>query len=651
MKFGLRERILLPTLVLIILGMGFTIYFSNKYSKESISEITDNSMIKAAAETAGNLDNWIESRELVLQTLSEIRIFQRACVNDFQGRTLRKTANENLKEYVEKHDIFNSVSIVDGSGKVVASSSDKRIDLDISDRDYFVDTIKKNQPHVQAVKSKITGKVVVINAAPLVNDSKVCGIMYSTLNFEDFTKEYIDNIKIGENGYIFITNEKGLVLHHPVKKLIFEAGLDQYEFGKKMLKEKNGYMQYLWSGVPTISAFNQAEKTGWLVVTRVDPGEIYQGINKLQNINLTIAGITIVLMCAAIVLLVRFVILNPVKKAVNFAKTISSGDLNASVSLNRNDELGELVQSLNSMGLRLKQMFNIEKLRELVKSLSEGSMNLKKISGDMDKEIQTAAEMAGAILKETSEMTDNINESASDLDVSTTNVTTIASGAEQMSSTISEIAENVEKTGNITKSAVDKARLSSQKIDQLGAAAKEIDDVTNTIRDISDQTNLLALNATIEAARAGEAGKGFAVVAGEIKELASQTASATKNIAEKIKNIQKSTEETVVDINEIAATIDDIHEFVGSVAAAIEEQSVTTREIAASVNEASSKISGLNEKMSYNSKSASSINNDISGMEEITGKLKKGSSNIGNSSFELEKISKEVKEVVDQFKI
>lgn len=651
MKFGLRERILLPTLVLIILGMGLTIYFSNKYSRESISEITDNSMIKSAQETVRNLDNWLESRELVLKTLSEVKIYQKACLNDFQGRALRKTASSNLKDYLEKHEIFQSVSIVDETGKVVASSSDERIDLDISDRDYFKNTVKNNKSSVQAVKSRITDKVVVINAAPLENEGKINGIIYSTLNFEEFTKQYIENIKIGENGYIFITDEKGLVLHHPAKKLIYKAGLYEYDFGKKMLNEKNGYMRYLWNNVPTISAFNQAEKTGWFVITRVDPAEVYAGINKLQRINLTIAGITILMMCISIILLVRFVILNPVKKAASFARKISSGDLNAQVTLNRKDELGELVQSLNSMGTRLKQMFNIEKLRELVKALSEGSMNLKKISGDMDREINTAVEMSGAIFRETSEMTDNLNESASDLDVSTANITTIASGAEQMSSTISEIAENVEKTGNITKTAVDRARLSSKKIDQLGAAAKEIDDVTNTIRDISDQTNLLALNATIEAARAGEAGRGFAVVAGEIKELAAQTASATKNIAEKIKNIQKSTEETVVDINEIAATIDDIHEFVGSVAAAIEEQSVTTREIASSVNEASAKISGVNEKMSFNSKSALSINNDISGMEEITGKLKKGSSQISSSSLELEKISIEVKEVVDQFKI
>lgn len=66
------------------------------------------------------------------------------------------------------------------------------------------------------------------------------------------------------------------------------------------------------------------------------------------------------------------------------------------------------------------------------------------------------------------------------------------------------------------------------------ADAQDISKVTEVITEISEQTNLLALNATIEAARAGEAGKGFAVAANEIKELAKQTAEATKEIKIKV---------------------------------------------------------------------------------------------------------------------
>jgi len=70
-----------------------------------------------------------------------------------------------------------------------------------------------------------------------------------------------------------------------------------------------------------------------------------------------------------------------------------------------------------------------------------------------------------------------------------------------------------------------------KEIDRVGSVAQGIDD-------IAKQTNLLALNATIEAARAGEAGKGFAVVAGEVKNLSGQTAKATSEITDVVRNLR-----------------------------------------------------------------------------------------------------------------
>ncbi|MEH6405384.1 MAG: methyl-accepting chemotaxis protein [Sneathiella sp.] len=98
-------------------------------------------------------------------------------------------------------------------------------------------------------------------------------------------------------------------------------------------------------------------------------------------------------------------------------------------------------------------------------------------------------------------------------------------------------------------------------VESLVQASQKIGDVVSLINDIASQTNLLALIATIEAARAGDAEKGFAVVASEVKNLASQTAKATEDIANQISSIQGATGEAVSVIEEIASTVGKINEI------------------------------------------------------------------------------------------
>ena len=105
---------------------------------------------------------------------------------------------------------------------------------------------------------------------------------------------------------------------------------------------------------------------------------------------------------------------------------------------------------------------------------------------------------------------------------------------------------------------MDSARRTDTIVRALSDGAQQIEHVAELISSIAAQTNLLALNATIEAARAGEAGRGFAVVASEVKSLASQTAEATREIGDKIAQIQGATKEAVDAIGGITATIEEV---------------------------------------------------------------------------------------------
>ncbi|MCJ2033590.1 PAS domain S-box protein [Methylobacterium sp. J-068] len=174
-----------------------------------------------------------------------------------------------------------------------------------------------------------------------------------------------------------------------------------------------------------------------------------------------------------------------------------------------------------------------------------------------------------------------------------TNVQTVASAAEELNASISEIAGSLARS----RQEVDEMDSRAQRVDRstmdLANAANSMNGIVQLIQGVGGQINLLALNATIEAARAGEAGRGFAVVAGEVKNLSNQVTSATARIAEDIKAMQSISVDVVGSLSAIGQSIVAVREIVTGVAAAIEEQSAVTGEISLSMQIAASGVAEI----------------------------------------------------------
>jgi methyl-accepting chemotaxis protein len=209
----------------------------------------------------------------------------------------------------------------------------------------------------------------------------------------------------------------------------------------------------------------------------------------------------------------------------------------------------------------------------IMSTVTQTATDLESVAGTMTSEAETTAARVSAVVVAA--------------ETSSSNVQAVAGASKELRSSVNEISRQIDESVCTNAIAVEMARKSAQNMVRLSEEAQSIGDIVKLITGIADQTNLLALNAAIEAARAGDSGKGFAVVAQEVKTLASQTTRATAQISDQIANIQTSTKESVMAIEEIVGVIGKMNAIAGIIASAATQQNISADEIARNVTEAS----------------------------------------------------------------
>ncbi|HEX2936419.1 MAG TPA: methyl-accepting chemotaxis protein [Bacteroidales bacterium] len=293
--------------------------------------------------------------------------------------------------------------------------------------------------------------------------------------------------------------------------------------------------------------------------TEVSLSEAELEYNNSQSALTGIAINSFIIFCIilGIILTSSVIIIRSIKKpldiAVDITRKISKGNLAVKPTVDRSDEMGEMLGSIRIM---------IEQLREIVNNIINSALTVSEAS----KQISVSSEQLSQ---------------ASNLQASSTEE--ISSSMEEMMSSINQNTDNARETEKIAELTVQKINSLSQKAAISIESVRKIAERIEIINDIAYQTNLLALNAAVEAARAGELGRGFAVVASEVRKLAERSRLAADEIVELSQVTKTQTEDAGTLIQELAPDIHKTSKLVQEITAASIEQDAGAKQVTTAI--------------------------------------------------------------------
>lgn len=264
-------------------------------------------------------------------------------------------------------------------------------------------------------------------------------------------------------------------------------------------------------------------------------------------------------------------IVRPIENVAKQALKVATGERNSVTHLNRSDELGLTLRAVGQLGLMCRWLIN--DVSSQVSSVRNGSETLAKGNDDLNKHTRQTVDNVQQTVATMNQMAASVKQNSE-----------TASAADKLSSAASSAATR----GGEAMDTVIKT------MDDIANSTQRIGTITTLINDIAFQTNILALNAAVEAARAGEQGKGFAVVAGEVRHLASRSASAANDIRKLIDASADKVQSGSQQVHAAGRTIDDIVSQVQNVTQLIAQISHATSEQADGLSSLTRAVDELN---------------------------------------------------------
>ncbi len=609
-SLGLKSKIILPILLAIILGVALILIFILNNYQTTTTTLSDDLMFEMGEHYGYYIESNINDKLSILKSLESIMeqsgkdgIMNREQLLDFLENVL--TDNDSLysiftcwepNAFDGKDNEYAGTFLHDETGRFIPyiTRDGKRALSRYNEQgygDYYLMPkrtgktciIEPYMCNVTAEKSVYMASVV----QPLNINGNFVGVIGIDILIDPIA-DLLKEVKLFDNGYIYLISSEGQIISHPNKNLIKDCMFDHLSIENSDII-KNSLESSKSKQFNTVSLSNNENiitnmvpipigETGdnWGIGVSVPISEIEEPINSGIRLGVG-AGLFV---CIAAIIILLYIIGRITKK----------------------------VHNIN------------EKLSQSSSYVSTASMQLASTS---------------------QELSDGSNEQAASIEESSASM-------EETASMVKQNAENILTASNLSEKAKEAAQRGANVMnkmvigmEELKSSSTQISKIIKVINDIAFQTNILALNAAVEAARAGDAGQGFAVVAEEVRNLAQKSAAAAKDTSEIIeKNIELSdngvniSEEVRKSLNEITAEIERVNSLISEVSASSDEQTQGVEQVTdamANIDQVVQKNAAAAEESAAAAEELQAQSNELETVVKELNQLIKGTSTVKKS--------------------